>query len=301
MIPVEYDSIYRSEGYIIAEINDEREYYSLNGERISDTEYVNRINIGSEDIGTEKLVEELNEKYDYVGIFHNDIAEVYDGTYYGIVDKQGELIVPLEYHGKRVAIAYDEEVQEVQKFASWGDYDYIKKAKLYDAEALGTPILFCYEEPIIRYNFPMSDSALYTINDNQLQCLVTGYECGGSARGDYVCFWREREGEDILIGYRGSVGGFGGYASYSAVYDYTAGTAQKCLSYEWIGQTTGNYSQEELLEDAGMFYDEDDIPYTRDTIQDAASVNEYLVNEERVSIDKYNHACQQYLFFELFR
>ena len=50
-----------------------------------------------------------------------------------------------------------------------------------------------------------------------------------------------------------------------------------------------------------VFYDDNDVPYTKETIQETETVNEYLVNDERVSIDIYENICSKYQYFKLFK
>lgn len=204
-------------------------------------------------------------------------------------------------HGKNVEMVnLDNEVVNVQLFHTWNEYNYIKKTKLHDVSHSGLPILYCYEEPCIGYNFPMSDSALYGISGNQLRCLVRGEECGGSARGDYVCFWRDVQSGEILIGNQGTAGGFGGYAGYSRIYEHEDGKATIVFYYEWIRQSTGNYTELDLYNNAYLFYDDNDMPYTQDSIQEAESVNEYIVKEDRVSIEDYEDARSRYQYFNVY-
>ena len=118
------------------------------------------------------------------------------------------------------------EMQNLRKYNSWGEYDYIKRFALYDVEQSGQLVLYGCEEPCDSYLFPMSDSALYCVRDNQLHLVLAGNECGGSARGDYVCFWRNEESGEVLLGVHGSAGGFGGNSSYGRMYDYTNGVLQ---------------------------------------------------------------------------
>lgn len=42
------------------------------------------------------------------------------------------------------------------------------------------------------------------------------------------------------------------------------------------------------------------IPYTEDTIQSAEMVNEYIVDGERTSIEKYMDAEQEYISLDLY-
>ena len=416
VIPVIYDHIYWNENYIITETGAEKEYYLVNGDHVSKT---SDESVQAEENG--EILEKLKSTYDYVGNFYHGRAEVFDGTYYGVVDEQGELLIPLEhsdvrvfedgsylldnellynydheliYHattrspslngdfyeieqdeglllidkngqtvlsvafeynthdiygdysnyvltqydgtdqiliisnqddidlsdillknsitprielywkatyGENIEIENDnQEVTQTQQFTSWCKDNYIKKARLYDAENSGVPILYCYEKPVISYMCAMSESSLCSIQDDHLKLLVTGYECGGTARGDYVCFWREQESGEVLIGYKGAAGGFGGYAGYGAAFNYESGEKQEKYSYQYIWQTIGNYEQEELLENAELFYDDNDVPYTQETIQSAEYVNEYLINDERVTVEEYQNAYRQYVYMDLF-
>ena len=55
----------------------------------------------------------------------------------------------------------------------------------------------------------------------------------------------------------------------------------------------------ELLRKNFLTYN--DVPYTKETIQETETVNEYLVNDERVSIDIYENICSKYQYFKLFK
>ena len=205
-------------------------------------------------------------------------------------------------HGKETeVIDISGEVTYVQEFNLWDEYSYIKKAKFYNVDYTGNPILYCCEVPCQIYILPMSDSAFYSLTNGKLRLLVTGNECGGSARGDYVCLWKDYESGETLIGNSGAAGGFGGLSSYSAIYNYDAGTAEEVLSYMWIGQVTGNYENEDLIENAHLFYDDNDVPFSENTIQETEQVNEYIVNDSRVSIEEYRQAKQKYRMFEIYK
>lgn len=230
----------------------------------------------------------------------NDETDISDVLLKNSITPKIELYWKLT-NGKPMDILNTEnEVVNVKKFATWGESDYRKTAKLYDVLQNGRSLLYCMEEPAIQQSFPLSDSALYGIKDNQLQCLVSGEECGGSLRGDYVCFFKDMESGKNLIGNQGSAGGFGGIATYGRIYDYETGNANLIFSYEWIMQSAGNYAEEDLYNNAHLFYDENDNPYTQDAIWDAETVREYLVNEERVSKEIYENACERYRCFTLF-
>lgn len=52
-------------------------------------------------------------------------------------------------------------------------------------------------------------------------------------------------------------------------------------------QTAGNYDEEELLDNAELFYDEGDKPYTREEILEAEYVTEYTVCGKQASVEAY--------------
>lgn len=204
-------------------------------------------------------------------------------------------------HGKAIEVVdTDEEAGNQQKFDSWSFDEYIKKAKLYDVDHSGQPVLYYCELPVVQYNFPLSSSGIYGIQDGKIVSLVTGYECGGSARGDSACFYQNVDSKELFIGTQGASGGFGGFSNYNEIFDYKAGKAEPVLSYLWIGQISGNYEEEVLLENAHLFYDDEGVPYTKETIQEAEQVNEYQVNDTMVTQEEYKKASQQYRAYTLF-
>lgn len=167
-------------------------------------------------------------------------------------------------------------------------------SKLYRIE--GQNVLYFYTEPWRQWNFPESYSGLFTIRDGQVEQLISGYECGGSLRGDYVCFWYDKEEDVWKSGTWGNWGGFGGYAWGGEVYTLKDGQAVSEISFMSYDQTVGNYDEEDLLENAGLFYNEEDHPYTEETILDAGYVMEYLIDWRRVSVEEYRAAAGRYRY-----
>lgn len=196
-------------------------------------------------------------------------------------------------------INFDSEVVNLNEFGYFTEWDYIKCAKLYDVDNSGNPYLFCKEKPITSYNFPMSESAIYGIYSENLYIINTGYECGGSARGDYVCLYKHIETGETFVGVSGAFGGFGGYSNCDSVCQFKDGKAECVASWEWIGQDASNYSEDELIEDAELFYDEDGIPYTKETIVDEEYIEEYNVNGQRVAKEVYDETTDLYTQFSL--
>lgn len=171
---------------------------------------------------------------------------------------------------------------------------YRKNYKLFDVNHSGNPVLYFYAEPYVKEGFPESYSGFYGICNNQLVELVTGCECGGSLQGDYVCLWYDKEEDDVLLGRSGTWGGFGGTANERQVYVYDKGALSTEISFGMIYQFAGNYSEEELLAHAELFYNEKDEPYTKETILDAEEVMKYSVNEMQTKAEDYYKAAERY-------
>lgn len=61
-----------------------------------------------------------------------------------------------------------------------------------------------------------------------------------------------------------------------------------------VSQSSGNYTEEELLENASHFFDEDDMPYTEETILEGTVVQEYEVNGQNVAPEVYRDCRGKY-------
>lgn len=170
----------------------------------------------------------------------------------------------------------------------------IKTYKLYDIDGSGIPVLYFYAEPVNPPPRPMSSSGFYSVKDGKLHKLITGYECGGTLGGDYVRLWYDGKTHKTMIGIQEKYGGFGGNSYGGTVYDYKDGEAVKVCSFNWVNQKAGNYDQETLLEHARLFYDENEKPYTRDSISRADEVIEYTVNGKRAALKEYEKAAGRY-------
>lgn len=169
-----------------------------------------------------------------------------------------------------------------------------KTFKLFDVDGSGKPILYIYAEPFISYNFQESYSGFFAINNNKVNELLTGYECGGSAGGNYVCFYKDNKTSKIVIGTFNHAGGFGGHAAGEDYYNYKNGKAYKIASRMWVSQTAGNYEITDLIKYACLFYNEQGIPFTKDTIKQADAVTEYLINDKRVTVDEYENITKRF-------
>lgn len=167
--------------------------------------------------------------------------------------------------------------------------------RIFDFGHTGRPVLYVYSDPYVQGGpRHQSYSGFFACQGEDTVCLLSGYECGGTGGGNYVCLWYDNEKEELLLGEHGYVGGFGGSASYRSIYDYADGAITARVSFDWIGQNAGNYSEETLIDNAELYYDEREQPYTRETIQHAIYIEEYSVNGELTTIKRYNEVKKRY-------
>ena len=188
-------------------------------------------------------------------------------------------------------------MSEEQDFWDWGIGECSwPQFRLYAVDGCDAPILFYNEEPYSYTNFPLSSSAFYQLHNGGAVQILSGYQCGGSARGDYAVLWYDRETEQVLPGLEGGWGGFGGYAYGGYIYKCDGTVLKEAASYYSISQGIGNYCyrQEELLATPELFYDGCDVPYTSDNILDADSITEYEVNGELTTIENYQRQQDRY-------
>lgn len=182
----------------------------------------------------------------------------------------------------------------------WGVFDSEwncagNSCRIYDYWHTGKPVLLVRCEPYVQEGpGQLSYSALFSWKGEEAVCLLEGYECGGTSGGDEVCFWYDTEEEQLLLGTSGYAGGFGGHAVYGSVYDYEDGEISLRVSFEWISEGIGSYNIEYYLEDAELYYDLDDQPYTRETILDAAVATGYYIDGELTTIEHYREVRERY-------
>lgn len=137
---------------------------------------------------------------------------------------------------------------------------------LYRIEDQEEPILYVYAVPWRRANYQESDSGLFTVCNGQTVQLVGANECGGSIRGDKVCFWYDTKEKRLKPGAEDGEGGWGGYASGGDVYEVKNGQAVLETSFRFIWSPTPDGGMEE----------------------------EYMVNKEEVSEEEYNKVTKRY-------
>ncbi|MBQ8189188.1 MAG: WG repeat-containing protein [Lachnospiraceae bacterium] len=155
-------------------------------------------------------------------------------------------------------------------------------------------MLYYYAEPTDWMGMPFSESALYVDNGTEVAKILSASECGGSSGGNYIGFYTDTETDEVMIGTYGHAGGFGGRAIDGMVYRYRDGNVEEIFSYMCIEQIPYNYEEEELMQNAHLFYGEDGEPCTAETIWDEAYITEYIINDKRVTREEYETARTRY-------
>lgn len=167
--------------------------------------------------------------------------------------------------------------------------------RLYCVEGGSSPVLYIHSEPYTCTNFPLSESAFFSVEDGELKELLSGYQCGGSLGGDFVHLWFDRDEEIVKIGVSGEWGGFGGYSSNHEIYSYETGVMEEEKRFWMVRQTTGNFLPQALLEHPDMYFDETgNNPYTKETIFEAEHLSEYRIDEEQTTPDRYYELLGRY-------
>lgn len=151
------------------------------------------------------------------------------------------------------------------------------------------PVLYVFAQSYSSTPYPLTYSGFYCIEDNQLQELLIGYECGGSIGGNYVNLWYDKMEKLIKLGSTGTYGGFGGNALDADIYDYEKGSLKAPLSFSRVRQSVANYG-EEMVQNAHLFYDDSNIPYTEESILQAEIVIAYYVNGEQTTLENYTES-----------
>lgn len=283
IVPVEYEYIWRGDGILdCVRENGTRDYYTFAGEKSTEEEYISGKHGAGK--GWEYLLDGWKRVAGSKILLVNHITP------------RMELYWELT-HGRAVEVQNaDGEVSKEQRYSAWDEYNCRKIFKLFFVEGMEEPVLYCVEKPFSDgfFLFPLTNSAFYGISDDSLKLLLKGYESGGSGIGDRVCFWSDTETGEILLGARGAVGGFIGSAAYMSVFEVQENEVKVRDDLYSVSQSSGNYTEKELLENVDHFFDEDDMPYTEETILEGTVVQEYEVNGKNVAPEVYRDCREKY-------
>lgn len=173
--------------------------------------------------------------------------------------------------------------------------------RLYAFKGCEEPLLYYYEEPYIYPHFPLSVSGFYQLQDGQAVEIISGYECGGSLRGDYATLWYDRETEQVFPGISGSWGGFGGYSSGAYIYRNAGNDFEDTVSFYTTTMFSARYAPSDILETPELFYDSNGQPYTANTLPPDddksgydSEVTYYEVDGKYVTVERYQGESAQY-------
>lgn len=170
-----------------------------------------------------------------------------------------------------------------------------KRFRFYRVDDCEQPLLYYYEEPYQLMNFPASESGFYQMQDGQAVEIISGYECGGSMRGDRAALWYDRETGRVLPGAYEVWGGFGGYNYGGRIYEKVGNGFEKAASFYCTDWSTLINVEEEMQATPELFYNQNDEPYTADTLPEADEyVTEYEVNGNRVTMERYREERDRY-------
>ena len=82
------------------------------------------------------------------------------------------------------------------------------------------------------------------------------------------------------------------------MYALQDGEAVREVSFNIYSHSRYDYEEEELLENAGVFYDDEDNPYTAETILECTdNVTEYLIDDKWVTVEEYRARTERYRTF----
>lgn len=287
IIPIEYQYIIlNNTAFLCQKSPDEIDYFMPNGEKITSDQYSK---ISNEQLKTyQEPISLLPEEFSRNGIDSTDLLcqnhiTPRKKTYWEI--SKGKSVTQQDTEGN----IFTEPLYE-----TWEDNNYRKMFKLFSVNDINEPILYCCETPLYIPFFPLSDSTIYSIQNNRLTRLTSGYECGGSARGDRACLWWDHLDKKILIGLHGGVGGFAGFSNYGDIYEVSENLPKIYMSFWCVTQDRNNYNDEYLSENAEHIYSSDDIPFTKENIWEAEVVCEYELNREKVSPETFRQAIERY-------
>lgn len=118
--------------------------------------------------------------------------------------------------------------------------------RLYDFSNTGRPVLYVFANEYGVHVCRKSHSGFFAIKGEEVVCLISGFECGGTARGDYASLWYDKEERKVLYGSSGALGGIGGIVKYNTVWDEAGDILRPVVSFEYTGMFHEDYLEYEV-------------------------------------------------------
>lgn len=217
-----------------------------------------------------------------------------DGSHQDVTDIEGAVLKSVIT--PRIDLYYQVFLDKLRN-PTFGDTGVRQFYRLYLLDECEDLILYYYGEPYDQPGFPCSESAFYQIYEGEAVEILSGYECGGSLRGDYATLWLEKKTGRILPGTDGSWGGFGGRSGGGSVYGMDGGVFKEQDSFyiTWMFSASGASSDLNVTPE--LFYDDYNEPYSFDRMPgDGDGVTDYAVNDERVTVERYREVRDRYVW-----
>ena len=215
-----------------------------------------------------------------------------DSSYQDVTDIEGAVLKSAVT--PKIGLYYQVFLDKLQN-PEFGDTGVRQFYRLYFLDECEEPILYYYGEPYDQPGFPWSESAFYQIYEGKAEEILSGFECGGSLRGDYATLWLEKKTGRILPGIYGNWGGFGGYSGGGSVYRMDGGLFKEQDSFYYTSMFTASSASSDINVTPELFYDNDDEPYSFDRMPgDGDGVTDYEVNDTRVTVECYREVRDRY-------
>lgn len=112
--------------------------------------------------------------------------------------------------------------------SEWGGYNIT--TRLYDFGQIGNPVLYLYGCPRDKRS-GISYSGFFAIQGEEVVCLLSAYDGGGSGGGEWARLWYDREENRLLPGKSRHSGG-GIFGASGEVFDLIDGECQSKVSFE---------------------------------------------------------------------
>lgn len=191
---------------------------------------------------------------------------------------------------------------EIEEEADLGEFPVFQKfGKLYRIEGMEEPILYLCTWFAEYERFSDGYDGFFSLRDGKVEKLKIKTKEGTFWQGGSACFLYDKEEGKRRLGLESNLyDGYGGYCGYDMCVLEPLGDGMK-VSVDCLVITCDieDYSEEELLENASLFYDEDNVPHTKETVLKAWDVTEYQVDGERTTLEHYREVNDRYEYLKI--
>lgn len=284
---MKYTRMFRNENGIMAIIGEEAsqyDYYDFNGNLITEAEY--------------KASNELENDTGLTGLYD------YDTDMFQVLDEHGEVVLEVECSWAYYYIYHDFDNYVLCHYGE-GENDQIAVVKENEVD-LSDMLLVNSITPKIKPYWDILRGDIEILNEDGSAETVWGF-CRGISGCEYYydrmdnrkikLYDIEQSGTPLMYCYEEEYVDWG-YSS--SLYSYQYGELEELLNCWWMYQPTEYYSDTELRETPHLFYDEENKPYTEDTIWESEIASIFEINGEKVTMEEYDTIRLKYSFFSLY-